>query len=248
MNAIERNQFHLSWEALGQQLPRPKAILCISAHWQTPGVRLTASERPETIHDFRGFPEALFAVEYPARGDPELARRIADLLSDHRVDLDAARGLDHGAWSILVAMYPNADVPVVQLSLDATQPAAFHYNLAKQLGPLREEGVLILGSGNIVHNLRSFSFDNPEPLDWAVAFDEEVRRRIVSPEHESLIDYGSLGGHATLAIPTDEHFLPLLYALAVQDEGEPLRLFNEVVLSSISMTSVLIGESGRETP
>ena len=188
MNAIEHNRFYSSWEALGQQLPRPKAVLCISAHWQTPGVRLTASERPETIHDFRGFPKALFAVEYPARGDPDLARRIADLLSDHRAGLDSARGLDHGAWSILVAMYPNADVPVVQLSLDATQPAAFHYNLAKQLAPLREEGVLVLGSGNIVHNLRRFSFDNAEPLDWAVEFDEEVKRRIVSREHEGLID------------------------------------------------------------
>ena len=248
MNAIERNRFHLSWEALGQQLPRPKAVLCISAHWQTPGVRLTASERPETIHDFRGFPKALFAVEYPARGDPELARRVADLLSDYRAGLDAARGLDHGAWSILVAMYPTADVPVVQLSLDATQPAAFHYKLAKQLAPLREQGVLVLGSGNIVHNLRRFSFDNAEPLDWAVEFDAEVKRRIVSREHEALIDYGSLGEHATLAIPTDEHFLPLLYALAVQDEAEPLSFFNEVVLSSISMTSILIGETSGETP
>lgn len=244
MNAIERNQFHLSWEALGQQLPGPQAVLCISAHWQTQGVRLTVSERPETIHDFRGFPKALFEVEYPARGDPELARRVADLLADHQAGLDSVRGLDHGAWSILVAMYPNADVPVVQLSLDATQPAAFHYRLAQQLAPLREEGVLILGSGNIVHNLRSFSFDNPEPLDWAVEFDEEVKRRIVSREHEALIDYASLGEHATLAIPTDEHFLPLLYALAVQDDAEPLRLFNDVVLSSISMTSVLIGETG----
>jgi len=248
MNAIEHNRFYSSWEALGQQLPRPKAVLCISAHWRTPGVRLTASEHPETVHDFRGFPKALFEVEYPARGDPGLARRIADLLSEHRAGLDAARGLDHGAWSILLAMYPNADVPVVQLSLDATQPAAFHYNLAKQLGPLREEGVLVLGSGNIVHNLRRFSFDNPEPPDWAVEFDEEVKRRIVSREHEALIDYGSLGGHAALAIPTDEHFLPLLYALAVQDDAEPLRFFNEVVLSSISMTSVLIGETGGETP
>jgi 4,5-DOPA dioxygenase extradiol len=145
-------------------------------------------------------------------------------------------------------MYPNADVPVVQLSLDATQPPAFHYNLGKQLGPLREEGVLVLGSGNIVHNLRRFSFDNPESLDWAVEFDAEVKRRIVSREHEALIDYGSLGEHATLAIPTDEHFLPLLYALAVQDESEPLRLFNEAVLSSISMTSVLVGETRGETP
>jgi len=243
MNAIERSRFHLSWEALGQQLPGPKAVLCISAHWQTQGVRLTASERPETIHDFRGFPKALFEVEYPARGDPALARHVAGLLSDHQAGLDFERGLDHGAWSILVAMYPNADVPVVQLSLDATQPAAFHYRLGQQLAPLREEGVLILGSGNIVHNLRSFSFDNPEPLDWAVEFDEEVKRKIVSREHEALIDYGSLGEHARLAVPTDEHFLPLLYALAVQDEGDPLGVFNDVVLSSISMTSILVGDT-----
>jgi 4,5-DOPA dioxygenase extradiol len=242
MNAIERNQFHLSWEALGQQLPRPKAVLCISAHWQTQGVRLSASQHPETIHDFRGFPKALFEVAYPARGDPELARHIADLLSDYQAGLDFERGLDHGAWSILVAMYPNADVPVVQLSLDATRPAAFHYRLAKQLAPLRDEGVLILGSGNIVHNLRSFSFANPEPLDWAVEFDAEVKRRILLREHEALIDPGSLGEHAKLAIPTDEHFLPLLYALAVRNEGDPLGFFNDVVLSSISMTSVLVGE------
>ena len=287
MNAIERNQFHLSWEVLGQQLPRPKAVLCISAHWQTQGVRLSAAQRPETIHDFRGFPKALFEVAYPARGDPELARHVADLLSDYQAGLDFERGLDHGAWSILVAMYPNADVPVVQLSLDATRPAAFHYRLAGtvqvnnsfayagngqemsgqfqmmgsvggdaqlqavaqpyaqrylQLAPLRDEGVLILGSGNIVHNLRSFSFANPEPLDWAVEFDAEVKRRILLREHEALIDHGSLGEHAKLAIPTDEHFLPLLYALAVRNEGDPLGFFNDVVLSSISMTSVLVGE------
>jgi len=247
MNAIERNRFHLSWEALGQRLPRPKAVLCISAHWQTHGVRLTASERPETIHDFRGFPKALFELEYPASGDPELARRVAGLLADHQPGLDSARGLDHGAWSILVAMYPNADVPVVQLSLDSGRPAAFHYALGRKLAPLREEGVLILGSGNIVHNLRRFSFDNPAPLDWAVEFDEDVKRKIVSREHGALIDYGSLGEHANLAIPTDEHFLPLLYALAGRDEAEPIGFFNEVVLSSISMSSVLVGETGGET-
>ncbi|MDH3209513.1 MAG: 4,5-DOPA dioxygenase extradiol [Burkholderiaceae bacterium] len=241
MNAIEQNQFHLRWQRLGQQLPRPKVVLCISAHWETRGVHVTASEQPQTIHDFYGFPKALFSVEYPAKGDPELAHRVADLLPAHKVGLDFERGLDHGAWSVLLAIYAKADVPVVQLSLDTGQSAAFHYALARQLAPLREEGVLILGSGNIVHNLRRFSYDDQTPFDWAVEFDEVVKSKLASHDHEPLIDYGSLGQHAPLAIPTAEHYLPLMYALAVQDETERPQFFNNVVLSSISMTSVLIG-------
>lgn len=241
MNAIEHNKFHLSWEELGRSMPKPKAILCISAHWETRGVALTASERPETIHDFYGFPKALFDVHYPAPGNPALARRTKELIGSVDVSLDPDRGLDHGAWSVLVAMYPEANVPVVQLSLDTARPGAFHYALGQELLPLRDEGVLIIGSGNIVHNLRMFSFQHPEPLDWATNCDEEIARRIVARDHEALISYETLGPSATLAVPTTEHFYPLLYVLALQGEGERLSFFNSAVISSISMTSVLIG-------
>lgn len=241
MNAIERNEFHRSWEELGRKLPKPEAVLCISAHWETRGVYVTASERPETIHDFYGFPKALFDVQYPAPGDPRLARRTAELLTTVRARLDPGRGLDHGAWSVLVAMYPEADVPVVQLSLDTSQPGLFHYNLAKALAPLRREGILILGSGNIVHNLRLFSFHEQGPLDWAVHCDTEIKRRVLGRDHEALMSYETLGPNASLAVPTPEHYFPLLYAIALQEEGESLSFFNSTVVSSISMTSVLIG-------
>jgi len=241
MNAIEPNRFHNRWQALGRELPRPRTVLCISAHWETRGLYLTASGQPETIHDFYGFPKALFDVHYPAPGDPELARRGADLLAGEGARLDPVRGLDHGAWSVLIAMYPEADVPVVQLSLDTTRPGTFHYDVARSLAPLRDEGVLILGSGNIVHNLRLFDYHDPEPLDWAIDFDATVRQRIVSGEHGDLIDHAGLGHGAGLAIPTPEHYLPLLYALALQKEDEQPAFFNNVVTGSISMTSIRIG-------
>lgn len=241
MNAIERNEFHNSWQALGRTLPRPKSILCISAHWETRGVCLTASAKPETIHDFYGFPKALFDVCYQAPGDPALAARAKELMGAAAPRLDPDRGLDHGAWSVLLAMYPEADVPVVQLSLDTTRPGSFHYALAQALRPLRDEGVLVLGSGNIVHNLRLFDFHDPQPLDWAVRFDEAVRQRIAARDHAALMSYETLGNSARLAIPTPEHYYPLFYALALHDEGEPLSFFNSTVMSSISMTSVLIG-------
>lgn len=241
MNAVERNEFHRSWEDLGRSLPQPTAILCISAHWETRGVALTASEKPETIHDFYGFPQALFDMRYPAPGDPALASRAKELIGSIDVHLDTDRGLDHGAWSVLVAMYPEANVPVVQLSLDTIQPAAFHYALGRELAPLRDEGVLIIGSGNMVHNLRMFDFHNPAPMDWATRMDEELKRRIEARDHEALIAYETLGPGAMRAVPTPEHFYPLLYILALQGDGERLRFFNSTVLSSISMTSVLIG-------
>ena len=248
MNAIEDNAFRRAWGEIGARLPRPKSILCVSAHWETRGgVRLTASEAPETIHDFYGFPQALFDVRYPASGDPALARRAAGLLaaSDARLDaapgLDPARGLDHGAWSFLLAMYPEADVPVVQLSLDTSRPGEFHHRLARALAPLRAEGVLIAGSGNIVHNLSVLDLDASAPYDWAVRFDGEVRRRLLARQPEGLIDFESLGPDAALAVPTPEHYLPLLYAIGLQEKDEPLALFNTTVSSSISMTSVLIG-------
>ena len=241
MNAIERNEFYRSWIELGRRLPKPKAVLCISAHWETRGVYVTATEKPETIHDFYGFPKALFDVQYPAPGDPGLARRVAELISSAKVRLDPGRGLDHGAWSVLVAMYPAADIPVVQLSLDTGQPGKFHYALARELAPLRDEGILILGSGNIVHNLRLFSFHDPQPLPWATECDATLRQRILAREHESLMDYDTLGASARLAVPTPEHYYPLLYPLALQEAAEPASFFNDRVISAISMTSVLIG-------
>jgi len=242
MNAIERNEFRTGWEELGGRLPKPRAILCVSAHWETRGIHVTASERPGTIHDFYGFPKALFDVQYPAPGDPLLARRTAELLSHEGARLDRERGLDHGAWSVLIAMYPEAGIPVVQLSLDTSQPGSFHYHIGRKLAPLRDEGVLILGSGNIVHNLRLFSYQDPEPLEWAVRCDEEIKRRIVARDHEALSSYESLGPHARLAVPTPEHYFPLLYAVALQGARETPGFFNTSVQSSISMTSVLIGD------
>ena len=183
MNAIERNDFHLGWSAMAKRLPRPKAILCVSAHWETRGAWVTAAAQPATIHDFYGFPKALFDVRYPAPGDPALAARVASLVASERVGLDPERGLDHGAWSVLIAMYPGADVPVVQLSMDTRLPGAHHYALARQLAALRDEGVLVLGSGNFVHNLRLFDFRDPAPLDWALAADAEIRGHIAAGRH-----------------------------------------------------------------
>ena len=240
MNAIERNAFHESWARLGTLLPRPKAVLCISAHWEAPGVRVTSARQPETIHDFYGFPEALFAVEYPAHGDPELAQRVSALLHGHDVVLDSERGLDHGAWGVLSAMYPAAEVPVVQLSMDTRQSPQFHYDLAKKLAPLRDEGVLILGSGNIVHNLRAFRYDDPAAPGWAIEFNEAVKRKMSHGDHQALIDYRGLSEHVALAVPTIEHYLPLIYVLGVQDAQDEVEFMNDVVLSTISMTSLLI--------
>ncbi len=244
MNAIERNAFHLGWQDAARRLPRPKAVLCVSAHWETRGLFVTASARPETIHDFYGFPRALFDVRYPAPGDPDLARRVAALLGEKRVRLDPARGLDHGAWSVLAAMYPEADVPVVQLSLDTGEPGEFHLAAAEKLAPLRREGVLILASGNIVHNLGLFSFHDPKPLDWALRFDAEVRQRLTRGDVKSLLEPHALGPDAKLAVPTLEHYLPLLYAAALRGPDEPLEFFNSRVWGSLSMTSVIVGEIG----
>jgi 4,5-DOPA dioxygenase extradiol len=243
MNAIENNPWHRAWGETAALLPRPRAVLCVSAHWETNGPAVTTSDRPETIHDFSGFPPALFAVRYPAPGDPALARRVADLLAPERVTLDPARGLDHGAWSILRVMYPSADVPVVQLGIDTRQPGSFHHALARRLSPLREEGVLVLASGNVVHNLRRFDWGSTEPLDWALRFDTEVRARIRSRDHDALLDPLALSPDGRLAVPTPEHYLPVLYPLALQAPDEPVSFFNEDVVSSISMTSVVVGRA-----
>ncbi len=242
MNAIEDNAFRRSWQALALRLPRPKAILCISAHWETRGVYVTATDTPETIHDFYGFPKALFDVRYRAPGSPELAHRVAELLSPTtRVHLDPGRGLDHGVWSVLGPMYPDANIPVVQLSLSILHPGAWHYDLAKALAPLRDEGVLVVASGNIVHNLRLFRPGQPTP-DWAVRFDEDIADRIAERHHEGMLGYETLGADALMSIPTPEHYLPLLYVLALQRDDDDVSFFNEVVMGSISMRSVVIGD------
>jgi 4,5-DOPA dioxygenase extradiol len=242
MYAVEENEFYKHLHEVAQQFPRPRGVLCISAHWETDGIFLTGSDRPETIHDFHGFPKALFDVQYPAPGDPELARRAAARLSPAGARLDIERGLDHGCWSVLRAMYPDASVPVVQLSLDRKLPALAQYRLASQLASLRREQVLIVGTGNIVHNLGMIDFRRKDGFDWAVGFNEEVKRRILAGDYATLAATETLGPEARLAVPHAEHYLPLLYALAVKGEGDRVSFFNDkVVMGSISMTSVLIG-------
>jgi 4,5-DOPA dioxygenase extradiol len=241
MNAIEDNEFNRAWAEASRALPRPKAILCISAHWETAGTRVTGMHRPRTIHDFGGFPRALFEFAYPAPGSPGLARLTQAAAQKTRVELDEAWGLDHGTWSVLCRMFPQADIPVVQLSLDRAQPPAFHYALGKELRALRDRGVLIVGSGNIVHNLRAVVWQDMA-FDWAVAFDERIKGLIESGDHAAIVDYPRLGPAARLAAPTAEHYLPLLYILALQDQGEGARFFAErVTYGSLSMRSVQIG-------
>jgi len=242
MNAIEDNEFSRGWKKLALSLPKPKAILCVSAHWETNGVYITSSAKLKTIHDFAGFPKALFDVEYNANGSPELTKRISDLVKIAPVTLDNARGLDHGVWSVLLPMYPNADIPVVQLSLDRTKPASFHYNLAKELAPLRNEGILIISSGNIAHNLGLFNFNAASSYEWATRFNDKIKEYIASGSHQSLIDYTSLGQDAALSVPTAEHYLPLLYIAGLQELDDKISFFNDKVVSSISMTSFAISK------
>jgi len=242
MNALEDNAFTRGWQDAAQRIGQPKAILCISAHWETRGVHVSAAEHPQTIHDFHGFPQALFDVRYPAPVAPTLARRIAQMIKSANVYTDPEHGLDHGTWSVLRVMYPDAAVPTLQLSLDTTQPGAFHYRLAQELGALRDDGVLILGSGNIVHNLREFAWHNPVALDWAVRADVTVRARIEAADHAAIADWKGLGSDVVRGIAGPEHFLPLLYVLAQQQGGELVRFFNDTVIGSISMTCVQVGQ------
>ena len=240
MNAIEDNEFSRAWERVGKSLSKPNAILCISAHWETAGTLVTGMDKPKTIHDFGGFPPELYAMEYPAPGSPDLARVTQETVQNAPVRLDQSWGLDHGTWSVLCRMFPKADIPIIQLSLDRTQSPEFHYALGKELRALRNKGVLIVGSGNIVHNLRVFTMDD-KAFDWAIEFDETARKLISAGDHASLIQYQKLGPAARLAIPTNEHYLPLLYALALQDSQEEIRFFaDRVTLGSISMRSLLI--------
>jgi 4,5-DOPA dioxygenase extradiol len=244
LNALLRNEYTAGWEAIGREMPRPKAILCISAHWYIPGVAVTAMERPRTIHDFGGFPGELYEVQYPAPGSPALAARVQELLGPLDVAADDGWGLDHGTWSVLVHVFPEADIPVVQLSIDETRDAAFHYNLAKKLRSLRDEGVLVIGSGNLIHNLHAYAWGRHDvkTFDWALRFEEKARELMLAGDHGPLVEYESLGRDAMLAAPTPDHYLPLLYILALQREGDeisfPVEGFDG---GSISMTTVRIG-------
>ena len=245
MNAIEDNPWRRQWQRLGERLPRPRAVLCVSAHWESRGVAITSSPRPKTIHDFYGFPRELFAMEYPAPGDPPLAQDIARRVGDDTIPvrLDPRRGLDHGTWSVLCAMYPDADVPVLQLSLDTSQPGAWHYALAKRLAFLRDAGVLVLGSGNIVHNLPLLGryWNAPSSPDWAVRFRDRVSALIAARDHAALCDWQALGSDAALAVPTPDHSLPLLYALALQRDDDTVETFNDDVFATLAMASLVIG-------
>jgi 4,5-DOPA dioxygenase extradiol len=245
MNALARNDWTRGWAAIGAALPRPRAILCISAHWYVPGTAVTAMAAPRTIHDFGGFPRALFEFHYPAPGDPGLADRVRQMLPGIDVACDErAWGLDHGTWSVLCHAFPDADVPVVQLSIDETQPAAFHYALGAQLRPLRDEGVLLMGSGDLVHNLHAYAWGGHpvKPFDWALRFEARAREWMLAGEHAPLVDYEALGRDATLSVPTPDHYLPLLYVLGASDAGDRISFPVEGMDGgSVSMLCVQLG-------
>jgi 4,5-DOPA dioxygenase extradiol len=244
MNAVMKNRYTEAWSLIGRSLPRPQAILCVSAHWYLPGAAVTAMSTPRTIHDFGGFPRELHEVQYPAPGSPELAQRVRDLLAPLPVELDQRWGLDHGTWSVLCHVFPDADIPVVQLSIDETREAQFHYELGKSLAPLRDEGVLIVGSGNLVHNLHTYAWGQHEvePFDWAVRFEAQAREFLSQGNDAPLVNYESLGRDALLSAPTPDHYLPLIYVMGLRRKGEaasfPVEGFDG---GSISMLSVQIG-------
>lgn len=247
MNAIEENKFVQGFRKVAKEIPKPAAVLCISAHWETRGTFVTAMERPKTIHDFGGFPEELYQVQYPASGKPELAKEVKNEVSKTEIGLDVNWGLDHGTWTVIKHMYPEADVPVIQMSLDYQQTPQNHYELAKELNFLRNKGVLIVGSGNMVHNLRMVDWrrlgEEDFGYDWALEAGEKMKKYILSGNHRQLINYQKQGKEFNLAIPTPEHYLPLLYALALKDDNEQVSLFNDkAVGGSLTMTSVKIGK------
>ncbi|MGA9212455.1 4,5-DOPA dioxygenase extradiol [Kaistella sp.] len=246
MNAIEENEFVQGFRNISKEIPKPNAILCISAHWFTNGTFVTAMEMPRTIHDFYGFPKELFDVNYPAPGNPELAAETKELLLPNLVEEDHNWGLDHGAWSVIKHLYPNADIPVIQLSIDYTKPAQYHFDLAKKLSKLREKGILIIGSGNIVHNLRMVDYRNIDTVgfgyDWAIEAREKTNNWIVDGNFQNLIDYEKQGTFLQTAVPTPDHYLPLIYSLGLKEKSENLSLFNdELIGGSLSMTSLKIG-------
>ncbi len=244
MNALAHNAYTAAWRHLGASIRRPRAVLVISAHWYVPETGVTVSTSPRTLHDFGGFPDALYQLHYPAPGDPALARRVQKLLAPLPVRLDQSWGLDHGAWSVLRHVYPAADIPVVQLSIDATKPAAFHVEIGRRLAPLRAESVLLLGSGNLVHNLRAYAWHEPErdPYDWAVRFEDQARQMMLANDTASLVGYDSLGPDAALSVPTPEHYLPLLYVQATRQADDGVEFpVSGMDGGSISMLGVRIG-------
>ena len=244
MNAVLKNDYTEGWRRVGETMPRLRAILSISAHWCVPQTGVTISAAPRTIHDFGGFPGELYQVRYPAPGDPELARRVREMLAPLPVALDDSWGLDHGTWSVLVHAYPAADIPVVQLSIDESQPPTFHFEIGRRLAPLRGEGVLLMGSGNLVHNLHAYAWGRhmPEPFDWAVHFETRAKDLLLSGETRPLIEYETLGREALLSIPTPDHYLPLLYVIGTRQRGDPVEFPVEGVDGgSISMLSVRVG-------
>lgn len=246
MNGIEDNEFSRNWMKYGKEIPQPSAVLVVSAHWLTNGTYVTAMEKPKTIHDFGGFPKALFDVQYPAIGSVEIATETQKMITSANVHLDHEWGLDHGTWTVVRHMYPNADIPVLQLSIDYAKPAAFHYQLAKELFQLRKKGVLIIGSGNMVHNLGMIAWDKLNTdnygFDWAVEMNHIFKDKIKKADHQALIDYQKLNKAAKLAIPSPDHYFPLLYTLALQSENDKIEFFNDkAVGGSLTMTSVKIG-------
>lgn len=246
MYAIEENEFVQKWRNMGETLPTPKAIICISAHWETRGTQVTAMQSPPTIHDFGGFPRELYDVQYPAPGSPDLAKEIIKSVSANKVTPDEKWGLDHGTWSVIRRIYPKADIPVIQLSLDYNKSPKEHYELAKELASFRDKGVLIVGSGNIVHNLRHVAWDKPDDeeygYDWTIEANETVKKLILENKHADLVNFKSLGTAIQMAIPTADHYLPLLYALALRNENEDISFFNDkAVMGSLTMTSLQIG-------
>jgi 4,5-DOPA dioxygenase extradiol len=242
MNALDDNAYTRAWQRIGSEIPKPKAILAVSAHWTTRGTAVTAMAAPPTIHDFGGFPQALFDMQYPAPGDPVLAARVQGLLAPISVYLDHEEwGLDHGTWSVLVKAYPQADVPVVQLSLDMTQPNRFHFDLGRRLSALRDEGILLIASGDVVHNLRTMRFDNRGPYDWAVRFNDVVRECLVQGDVERLVDYEQWGEDARLSVPTREHFLPLLTIAGAKRDDEAIAIaIDGIEGGSISMLTAVV--------
>jgi 4,5-DOPA dioxygenase extradiol len=245
MNGIEDNEFSRRWRQMGKEIPQPKAVLCISAHWLTNGTAVTAMQHPPTIHDFGGFPQELFDVQYPAPGDPVLAQETAQLIQKTKVGLDHDWGLDHGTWSVVRQMYPEANIPVLQLSIDYHKPAQYHYDLAKEISGLRKKGMLIIGSGNMVHNLRMVEWNkNHEEafgFDWALEMNEKFKKAILEDDHRSLINYQDYGTAGKNAIPTPDHYFPLIYIMGLKEKNDAVSFFNDkAVMGSLTMTSVKI--------
>jgi 4,5-DOPA dioxygenase extradiol len=244
LNALAQNSYTEGWTSIGRSIPRPKAVLSVSAHWYLSYCAVTSNPAPPTIHDFGGFPRELYQVQYPAPGNPDLARQVQGLLAPVSARLDDGWGLDHGTWAVLRHVFPEAHIPVLQLGIDGTQPPRFHYDLGRKLAPLREEGVLVVGSGNLVHNLTAYAWGDREarPFDWAVRFEERLQEALLQNDDETLVDYRRFGRDAALAVPTPDHYLPLLYVLGLRREQEPVTFpIRGVDGGSVSMLAVRVG-------